>query len=380
MNEVNQSETKIVEIYREQRETSITTKLNTYIPSSLIHLIISYDYYFEGNLYYTLSEHQDNINSVLINGETIISGSNDGKIKGWSTKTLRCISTIDNFSPINCLVKIDSNTIVSGSNDRTIQIYDILTEECRFILKGDNLSVFYLDVFPDGTIVSGTEDNQIMIWSDWLNIKDSDETITLNKPNLKFPGVIAGKHSILILDNDHIAYSNESNQLIVLNRNTGMAIHTFLGHTELIRNIRRLLNGRIVTSSADFTIRIWNFETNKSDHVLMGHEGEISDLIIHPDGRIISGSIDTSIRIWSSITGICEHILKAQEISCLNILPDGRIISGYYGGVLRIWNQYTGVCETVIPSNANIISSINILLDGRVVTSSYEDFLIVWDE
>jgi WD40 repeat protein len=57
---------------------------------------------------------------------------------------------------------------------------------------------------------------------------------------------------------------------------------------------------RIVSGSADKTLRLWDAETGKAiSKPLKGHTGEVISVAFSPDGkRIVSGSTDRTLRIW----------------------------------------------------------------------------------
>ena len=96
-------------------------------------------------------------------------------------------------------------------------------------------------------------------------------------------------------------------------------------------------NGRrIVSGSADRTIRVWEPETGTTDgDPLDGHTSSVRSLAYSPDGRnIISGSDDGTIRTRDAEAGTAagmplgEHTYSAQSIAYSS---DGKnIVSGSY--------------------------------------------------
>jgi WD40 repeat protein len=73
------------------------------------------------------------------------------------------------------------------------------------------------------------------------------------------------------------------------------------GHTHWVRSVAFSPDGsRIVSGSADETIRIWNATTGKQiGKPLEGHTELVNSVAFSPDGsRIVSGSSDETIRIW----------------------------------------------------------------------------------
>ena len=73
------------------------------------------------------------------------------------------------------------------------------------------------------------------------------------------------------------------------------------GHQGRVQSLAFLPDGRrIVSGSADHTVRIWNLETGQTIvGPLAGHRSGIPSLAVSPDGRFIaSGSYDGTVRIW----------------------------------------------------------------------------------
>jgi WD40 repeat protein len=56
---------------------------------------------------------------------------------------------------------------------------------------------------------------------------------------------------------------------------------------------------KIVTASADETVRVWDAEAMTTIAVLKGHSGAVWSAVFSPDGeRILTASDDTTARIW----------------------------------------------------------------------------------
>jgi WD40 repeat protein len=59
---------------------------------------------------------------------------------------------------------------------------------------------------------------------------------------------------------------------------------------------------RIVSGSADRTIRIWDFNTGKLQKTIAGQTREIESVAFSHDGKhIVSGSADGTIKIWDAV-------------------------------------------------------------------------------
>ena len=54
----------------------------------------------------------------------------------------------------------------------------------------------------------------------------------------------------------------------------------------------------ICSASKDKTLRIWDLVSQTTEKVLTGHTDYVRCLLYLPDGRILSGSDDKTMRIW----------------------------------------------------------------------------------
>jgi WD domain, G-beta repeat len=74
----------------------------------------------------------------------------------------------------------------------------------------------------------------------------------------------------------------------------------FTGHTDQVENVCVSADGkRVLTSSADKTLRLWDASTGKQLRRFEGHTDRIRGLALSPDGkRALSGSHDKTVRLW----------------------------------------------------------------------------------
>ncbi|KAF9232872.1 WD40-repeat-containing domain protein [Melanogaster broomeanus] len=102
-------------------------------------------------------------------------------------------------------------------------------------------------------------------------------------------------------------------------------------HEDTICGIAYLPGGeRVVTCSADNTVKIWNTENGEQEGTSMKHDGKVLGLAITRDGkRILSGGSgkDQRIRVWDVETQECieEWESGPGEILYIAISPDGQL-------------------------------------------------------
>ena len=106
-------------------------------------------------------------------------------------------------------------------------------------------------------------------------------------------------------------------------------------------------------------------------HMLKGHRGGVWCIDVLPNGKIVSGSADCTIRIWDPETGNCEKILHhSYRVRCIIILSNEYIITGCSGCILRVWNLENDNSALIGVHNSIIICCAKISNDTVVSGSS----------
>ncbi len=113
-------------------------------------------------------------------------------------------------------------------------------------------------------------------------------------------------------------------------------VATLQGHTNSIKCVTLLSDGRFVSSSDDKTLKIWDPGMKPGAQcvaTLRGHTEWIRCVTLLLDGRFVSGSFDNTLKIWDpSMTPGAQCVATLREhtdwINCVTLLPDGRFVSG----------------------------------------------------
>src|SRR5262249_23525088 len=145
-----------------------------------------------------------------------------------------------------------------------------------------------------------------------------------------------------------------------------------VGHTDRVRALCVLPNGRLASGSSDATIRIWDTKTGAEVRRLQGHTRGVSALCVLSDGRLASGSTDNTIRVWDLKTGSELSVLKGHESSiwALCVLADGRLVSASDDETVRLWDVESGLQTNCIQERSGSVNALCLLPDGRLATGS----------
>jgi WD40 repeat protein len=85
----------------------------------------------------------------------------------------------------------------------------------------------------------------------------------------------------------------------------------------------------VLPLSDDRTIRLWDVTAGAETARLEGHSDWVRALCVLPDGRLASGTDDDTIRLWDVTTGAETARLEADApFLCLTTLADLHLVAG----------------------------------------------------
>ncbi|KAI8820918.1 WD40-repeat-containing domain protein [Chytriomyces cf. hyalinus JEL632] len=323
----------------------------------------------------SLSGHSGSVKSVAVtpDGKTIVSGSDDMKVKVWDTETGICTSTLEDHSDWVTSVAMtpDGKTIVSGSDDMTVKVWDTV-KGVHSTLKGHTGTVTSVALTPDGkTIVSGSDDMTVKVWD---TVKGVHSTLKGH----------SGTVTSVALTLDGKTIVSGSDDMTVKVWDTVKGVHSTLkGHTGTVTSVALTLDGKtIVSGSDDMTVKVW--DTVKGVHsTLKGHTGTVTSVALTPNGKtIVSGSYDKIVKVWNTETG-AHSTLKGHTdwVYSVAVTLDGKmIVSGSDDMTVKVWDTETGIYTSTLEDHSDWVTSVAMTPDGKTIVSGSDDMTVkVWD-
>ncbi|KAL5562590.1 hypothetical protein UlMin_032337 [Ulmus minor] len=261
--------------------------------------------------------------------------------------------------------------IATSSRDRTVRLWSLdPSDERRFsssrILLGHTSFVGPLtwispnEEFPDGGIVSGGMDTQVLVW----DLRTGEKAHALKGHKLQVTG--------LALDNGDIVSSSVDCTLRRWRK--GQPVESWEAHKAAIQAVIRLPTGELATGSSDTTIKLWRGKT--CTQTFAGHADTVRGLAAMSDLGILSASHDGSVRLWA-LSGevLMEMVGHTSIVYSVDSHVSGLIVSGSEDRFAKIWKD--GACVQSI-EHPGCVWDAKFLENGDIVTASSDGVVRIW--
>lgn len=155
-------------------------------------------------------------------------------------------------------------------------------------------------------------------------------------------------------------------------------VYAFVGHEG---NVCSLSGGfeMLVSCSWDKTARIWR--EGKEDKVLRGHLAAVWDAKVLKDGRVLTASADKSVKLWSADGHVLKSFdkLHSDVVRCLCVLEDGNhFVSGSNDGTLKLSNLDGTVLHEFV-GHESFVYGVKQLPSGEVVSCGEDRTVRIWN-
>jgi len=169
--------------------------------------------------------------------------------------------------------------------------------------------------------------------------------------------------------------------VVVVGSLVGAQEPTWLGgHTDVVRCVAVLPDGRGVSGGDDAVVKVWNIASEELLITLEGHEGAVRSVAVTPDGRIVSAT-DGQVRVWDPDTGDCLRVI-ADDCAPLAVTGDGLLLAHERGNAhalrVRDLNTETAPRDLTWDTESGV-GPIAVTRDGRVVSAHDNGEMRVWD-
>jgi WD40 repeat protein len=138
---------------------------------------------------------------------------------------------------------------------------------------------------------------------------------------------------------------------------------------------------RIMTGGIEGRIMAFEVASQEASTNYEGHQGRIYSLeYSHDETRMVSASADGTIRLWAPLTGSCIRVLKGHEgaVRKAVISANGRfILSGGDDGSVRYWDAQSGQCLRIFSDHQDPVWDVALSRCGRFAFSGSTDGTVI---
>nr|XP_018262088.1 uncharacterized protein I303_05103 [Kwoniella dejecticola CBS 10117]OBR84246.1 hypothetical protein I303_05103 [Kwoniella dejecticola CBS 10117] len=250
-----------------------------------------YDLRTQKCIWVTKEAHQRSVLSIALDLDEdgmgiLVTGSSDTSIGIWSIslnaqngEQMKRIRSIQQDSSV-LSVRISSEYIISSNKDKSIRVYPRDGEDTYDLvrkLEGHTQPVNSLSSSPDSRkVLSGSGDGTWKIW---------------DIPSGSIDKEGRGGRGIACVEwiDDYILTGDGDNLVKIYSATTGDLMHTFKGHTDLVRSVAMNKSAGVVISAGyDKAIRMWDVSSGKLIKIINEDRASlVFDLHMTP-GQIIA--------------------------------------------------------------------------------------------
>ena len=235
--------------------------------------------------------------AVTPDGQRIVAGSGDHIARVWSVEPPKKQFDLPAGEGRVMAVAItpDAKRVVTGAEDGSVRVWDIETGKLLLELKGHDGAVLGVAVTPDGeNFVTASADKTVRIW----DAKTGQVLRKLEGHTRQVTGVV------VTLDGSQIITWSRDRTIRAWDTKTGEEGKPIIsGKQQMPFGVAMVPDSHRLVAALDETVRVYEAGTNTEieipDLQLKGHEGDVLALAVTLDGkRVITGSADRTVRVW----------------------------------------------------------------------------------
>lgn len=212
---------------------------------------------------------------------------------------------------------------VATSSDEGIQVWDLKTGLLAHELGKHASYVNNMVILGNGKLAAANVDGFVHVW---------DLALQACERVLAVPAFFA----MVAFGQDHLIASSTEPWVQVVHTTTGRVEKT-IPHPDWVRAIAVVDKKQIATGCDDEVVRLWDFETSACLREFSGHAGLVSALTVW-DGKLVSGSADKTLRVWNIETG-GQKILRGHTANICNVVAVGSdLVSVGDNDVVLVWS------------------------------------------
>ncbi|XP_042533042.1 WD repeat-containing protein 86 [Dipodomys spectabilis] len=270
------------------------------------------------------ADHRGGINwlSLSPDGQRLLTGSEDGTARLWSTADGRCCALLQGHESYVTFCQLEEASAFTCSADCTIRRWDVASGRCVQVYRG-HTSIVNRILVADNQLFSSSYDRTARAW-----------TVEQGQATREF----RGHHNCVLT----LAYAARRDAAASPRVEAPVA------------------GGLLVTGSTDGTAKVWQVASGCCHQTLRGHTGAVLCLVLDAPGHTaFTGSTDATVRAWDILSGQQLRVFREHQgsVICLE-LTDQLLYSGSADRTVKCWLADTGEPVRTFPAHGHSVSAV----------------------
>lgn len=371
-------------------------------------------------------------------GKTLISGSQDGKVRFWDVATKKERLQLDArlWMIRSMALSRDGRTLAVGAVYNAVRLWDVANGQELFRgASGHDAAINALAFAPDGRrLATGSDNRQICLWdiasgrlqrrldspssARSLAFAPDGRTLATVVPSskvIRLWDVATGKAARELhrdgLGSKCVAFAPDGATLVtahsgfwhspslatslnVWDANGGKHLREYPIQTASLETMGYAPDGRtVVLGSGNGEVLVWDVRAGKERFRLRGHQGWVTSVTLSPDGKIVaSGGTDRTVRLWELATGRPIRELHGHEhrVAAVAFSPDGRLLATGSGTSdnsgsqvphqIKFWEVATGNEVSRLQDLDSDVTALAFTPVGARLASGFQNStVLIWD-
>jgi WD40 repeat protein len=140
---------------------------------------------------------------------------------------------------------------------------------------------------------------------------------------------------------------------------------------------------RIVSGSADGTLKLWDFRSTTPLLTWRGHQGAVLSVVVTPDGnQVVSGATDGTLKLWNLNSPQDPITLDGHQraVNAIAVIPHSqKVISASDDRTLKVWDWQQQAEVLTLTGHTTAVNAVAVTPDALFALSADDETLKLWD-